>query len=74
MKLSDRLVEEFRQGGLWVVAFVGVCVLVYAGKLKPETVEYILFALLGQAGMRKMATPQMTPQEPSVADTKEEQK
>jgi len=33
---------------VWIVAFTGVCVLVWAGKLKPETIEYLLFAILGQ--------------------------
>lgn len=36
---------------LWAVAFVGVSVLVGLGKLKPETIEYLLFALLGQAAL-----------------------
>lgn len=34
---------------LWCVAFTGVCVLVGLGKIKPETIEYLLFALLGGA-------------------------
>lgn len=38
---------------LWAVAFVGVSVLVALGKLKPETIEYLLFALLGQANLPK---------------------
>jgi hypothetical protein len=38
---------------LWAVAFVGVCVLVGLGKLKPETVEYMLFALFGAATGRR---------------------
>ncbi len=32
---------------LWCVAFTGVCVLVGLGKIKPETIEYLLFALGG---------------------------
>jgi hypothetical protein len=49
-----KLTEEVRKGGMWVVAFVGVCILVGLGKLKPETIEYLLFALMGQvAGMSK---------------------
>lgn len=37
---------------LWAVAFVGVSVLVGLGKLKPEVIEYLLFALLGQASIK----------------------
>lgn len=38
---------------LWAVAFVGVCILVGLGKLKPETIEYLLFALLGKVSSSK---------------------
>lgn len=38
---------------LWAVAFTGVCVLVGLGKIKPETVEYLLFALVGRAATTK---------------------
>ncbi len=49
-----RLTEsEMVQNALWAVAFTGVCVLVGLGKIKPETVEFMLFALLGKAS----ATP-----------------
>jgi hypothetical protein len=34
---------------LWAVAFVGVCVLVGLGKVKPETLEYLLFAVIGRS-------------------------
>lgn len=47
------LTDEFRKGGMWVVAFIGVCVLVGMGKLKPEVIEYLLFALMGQAAVFK---------------------
>lgn len=40
--------DELVQAGLWVAGFIGVCVLVGLGKLKPETVEYMLFALIGR--------------------------
>lgn len=53
VKLKDYLSEEMRQGGMWVVAFVGVTILVGMGKLKPETIEYMLFALVGQAAVRR---------------------
>lgn len=53
-KLSDTLFEELRQSGMWVVAFIGVCVMVGLGKLKPETVEFMLFAMLGK-GISKPA-------------------
>lgn len=43
---------------LWAVAFVGVTVLVGLGKLKPETIEYLLFALLGQASVPKSKEPE----------------
>lgn len=52
-KWSEHVVEEIRQSGMWVVAFVGVCIMVGLGKLKPETVEYVLFALLGKTMARK---------------------
>ncbi len=45
--------SDFAQNALWAVAFVGVCTLVGLGKLKPETVEYMLFALVGRAAYVK---------------------
>jgi hypothetical protein len=53
LRLRDYLTEEMRQGGMWVVAFIGVTTLVAMDKLKPETIEYLLFALLGQAAVRR---------------------
>lgn len=44
--------EGVRKDGLWAVAFVGVCVMVAMGHLKPETVEFMLFALLGKQSER----------------------
>lgn len=48
--------EEIRKGGLWVVAFTGVCILVGLGKLEPKTIEYLLFALVGAMSNRKERT------------------
>lgn len=42
---------------LWGLAFTGVCVLVALGKLKPETIEYMLFALVGKASTKKAVVP-----------------
>lgn len=52
-KLSKASQSEVVQAALWVVAFAGVSVLVGLGKLKPETIEYLLFALLGRAASGK---------------------
>lgn len=38
---------------MWVVAFIGVSVLVGLGKLKPETIEFLLFAMGGAAVANK---------------------
>lgn len=38
---------------LWGVTFVGVCVLVGLGKIKPETVEYMMMAIVGRASLGK---------------------
>lgn len=46
--IKDLLSDGIRQDGLWVVAFVGVCALVATGHIKPETIEYMLFAILGK--------------------------
>lgn len=40
---------DLAQSALWAVAFVGVAALVGLGKVKPETLEYMLFALVGRA-------------------------
>jgi hypothetical protein len=51
-KVRDLLSEGVRKDGLWAVAFVGICIMVALGKLKPETIEYMLFALLGKQSER----------------------
>ncbi len=51
-KLKALLSEGVRRDGLWAVAFLGVCIMVYMGKLKPETIEYMLFAMLGKRSER----------------------
>ncbi len=43
--------SELLQAGLWSVAFLGVCVLVGLGKIKPETIEMLLFAIVGRASV-----------------------
>lgn len=48
-KIRELLTDEVRQGGMWVVAFVCVTVLVGMGKVKPESLEYLLFALIGRS-------------------------
>ncbi len=45
--------ETHKAYALWALAFVGVCVLVGLGKVKPETLEYVLFALIGFAASKK---------------------
>ncbi len=45
--LSKFTHSEIIQASLWVVAFVGVCALVYVGKLRPETVEMMIMAVIG---------------------------
>ena len=67
LRIRDYLTEEMRQGGMWVVAFIGVTILVGMGKLKPETIEYMLFALVGQAAVRKSAP---SPKNPDDGDAK----
>lgn len=62
------LTDEFRKGGMWVVAFVGVCILVGLGKLKPETIEYLLFALIGQAAVFKSQLVAPKPKEDDKED------
>jgi hypothetical protein len=51
-KVKAILSEGVRKDGLWAVAFVGICVMVALGKLKPETIEFMLFALLGKQSER----------------------
>ena len=58
MELLKRLGEK--DALLWCVAFVGVCILVGLGKVKPETLEYLLFAIGGAVAAQKsesMKTP-----------------
>ncbi len=50
--VRELLTDERLHYIMWGVAFAGVCVLVGLGKLKPETVEYLLFALLGKASAK----------------------
>jgi hypothetical protein len=56
--MKDKFLEEIRQGVLWVVAFIGVSILVGLGKLRPETIEYMLFSLLGYGAARLPKPPQ----------------
>jgi hypothetical protein len=51
-RIKEILSEGVHKDGLWAVAFAGVCVMVALGKLKPETIEYLLFALLGKQSER----------------------
>lgn len=50
--LKSLLSESVRRDGLWAVAFIGVSIMVALGKLKPETIEYLLFAMLGKRSER----------------------
>ena len=52
-KAKSLLTDEVRQGGMWVVAFVCVTVLIALGKVKPEALEYLLFALIGRSSTIK---------------------
>lgn len=51
-RIKTLLTEGVRKDGLWAVAFIGICVMVGLGKLKPETIEFMLFALLGKQSER----------------------
>ncbi len=53
MAVSETVKGVLKDDALWAVAFIGVCVLVGMGKLKPETVEYMLFAVVGRAAAGK---------------------
>lgn len=44
---------ELSQAIIWVAAFTGVSVLVGLGKIKPESLEMLLFALIGRASIKK---------------------
>lgn len=45
--------SELSQAIIWVAAFTGVSVLVGLGKLRPESLEMLLFALIGRASSSK---------------------
>jgi hypothetical protein len=51
--LKKLVSSENGQNVLWALAFTGVTVLVALGKVKPETMEYMLFALVGKASGSK---------------------
>ncbi len=55
--VKEKIFEEVRQGVLWLVAFVGVCILVGLNKLRPETIEYFLFSLFGYGAARLQKEP-----------------
>lgn len=58
--LRDKAQELASDSVLWAITFTGICILVGLGKLKPETVEYMMFALLGKAassGSGKASSP-----------------
>ncbi len=48
--------SEGLQAGLWAVAFVGVCVLVGLGKVKPEVIEALLMGMLGSMTLGRKST------------------
>lgn len=52
--LKDSLSAEYGKTITWIVAFTGVCVLVGLDKIKPETVEYMLFALGGALAQKSI--------------------
>lgn len=66
MDLKSLLTDEARKGILWIVAFIGVCVLVGTGHLAPSTVEMMLFSLLGYGASR------FTPNSTDKPETKDE--
>lgn len=39
---------------LWIVSFIGVCVLVALGKLNSSVIEMFLFAVIGRAGAKQL--------------------
>lgn len=47
MEAVKKILQE-NDNFLWAFAFVGVCVLVGVGKLKPETVELMVMAIIGR--------------------------
>lgn len=56
-QIKDALSQEWGKTVTWMVAFIGVCVLVAIDKLKPETVEYMLFALGGALAQKPSIPP-----------------
>lgn len=48
-ELKKKAADLLEKNLMWGIAFIGVCVLVGMGKLKPETIEYFLFAILGRS-------------------------
>ncbi len=44
-ELKAALTHEWAQSATWALAFIGVCVLVGLGKIKPETIEMLLMGL-----------------------------
>jgi hypothetical protein len=58
--MKDILGEEYTRVITWTVAFVGVCVLVGLGKIKPETIEYLLFAMGGAVASKRLLEPSKT--------------
>lgn len=57
MRIKELLSGDATHVVTWVVAFVGVCVLVGVGKLKPETIEYLLFAMGGAVASNRLSRP-----------------
>lgn len=60
VEIKERLDKEVL---LWVIAFVGTCVLVGLNKLDPKMVEMFLFALVGRAASSRKTSPLPTVEE-----------
>jgi len=59
MGLKMEAIKRFVQDNdavLWAVTFVGVCVLVGLGKVKPETIEYMMMAIVGRVASTRKAS------------------
>lgn len=52
-KLNQLSQQDKTQAFLWAVAFTGVCVLVALGKVQPDMLEKVLFALIGGMAMKR---------------------
>lgn len=50
--MNELLRKIDKEAVLWVVAFTGSVILVGLGKLKPETIEMFLFAIVGRAATK----------------------